>query len=248
MSIDRTMRRVDIDHVAIDLPIGSTDQALVDAIGGLNQDPEVTGVIVLMPLPERFEQGLVSELLSPLKDVDGVTVVNAGRLHLGLPCLAPSTPNGGIALLDHYRIDIEGAHAVVVGRSNVVGKPLGALLQRRNATVTMCHSKTRFLSELTRSADIIGLASGQPGFLTAEMVRPGATVLDFGINVIDGRITGDADFHSLLGRAGALTPVPGGTGPITSLMLARNTIAAGIAGLHNDLDSLPPFEHWHREG
>ncbi|MCA9860650.1 MAG: hypothetical protein KC438_13060, partial [Thermomicrobiales bacterium] len=146
--------------------------------------------------------------------------------------------------LAHYDIPMDGARAVVVGRSNVVGRPLAALLQRRNATVTVCHSGTRDLPAYTRNADIVALAIGKPGFLTPDDISPGTTVLDFGINVVGDRITGDAQFDSLLGVAGAITPVPGGTGPITALMLARNTIAAGIAGLHNDLDSIPPFAHW----
>ncbi len=246
-SIAKTMKRVEIEHRSLDLPPGSSDDELASALHELGQDTAVTGVLVLMPLPTHIDKGIVSELLDPLKDVDGVTVINAGRLHLGLPCLAPSTPNGGVALLDHYRIPIEGANAVVIGRSNVVGRPLAALLQRRNATVTVCHSGTRKLAASTRTADIVALAVGHPGFLTPDLIRPGATVLDFGINVADGRITGDADFEALCGVAGAITPVPGGTGPITALMLARNTIAAGIAGLHNDLDSIPPFESWQIE-
>ncbi|MEZ4532936.1 MAG: bifunctional 5,10-methylenetetrahydrofolate dehydrogenase/5,10-methenyltetrahydrofolate cyclohydrolase [Thermomicrobiales bacterium] len=243
-SISRTMKRVEIEHRPVDLPAGCRDADLERALQELSNDPEVTGVLVLMPLPARIDKGIVSEQLDPLKDVDGVTVINAGRLHLGLPCLAPSTPNGGLALLDHYGIPMNGARAVVIGRSNVVGRPLAALLQRRNATVTVCHSGTRDLVSYTREADIVALAIGSPGFLTPDLIRPGAAVLDFGINVIGDRITGDADFDALLGVAGAITPVPGGTGPITALMLARNTIAAGIAGLHNDLDSIPPFEHW----
>ena len=243
-SISKTMRRVDIEHRPIDLPAGFSDSDLESALSELSADPDVTGVLALMPLPSRIDKGIVSEQLNPLKDVDGVTVINAGRLHLGLPCLAPSTPNGGVALLDHYGIRLKGARAVVIGRSNVVGRPLAALMQHRNATVTVCHSATRDLASYTREADIVALAIGNPGFLTADLVRPGATVLDFGINVVDERIIGDADFNALLGVAGAITPVPGGTGPITALMLARNTIAAGIAGLHNDLDSIPPFERW----
>lgn len=242
------MRRVEIEHRPIDLAPGCGDAELAEALTQLSGDPDVTGVLVLMPLPGRLDKAMVSEQLSALKDVDGVTVVNAGRLHLGLPCLTPSTPSGGIALLDHYGIPIEGARAVVLGRSNVVGKPLAALLQRRNATVTVCHSGTRDVWEYTRAADIVALATGRPRFLTPEFIRPGATVLDFGINVVDGRIVGDADFETLQGVAGAVTPVPGGTGPITALMLARNTIAAGIAGLYNDLDSIPPFEHWQTSG
>jgi methylenetetrahydrofolate dehydrogenase (NADP+)/methenyltetrahydrofolate cyclohydrolase len=243
-SISKTMKRVEIEHRPIDLPVGSTDGDLEETLAELSSDSDVTGVLVLMPLPERIDKGIVSEQLNPLKDVDGVTVVNAGRLHLGLPCLAPSTPSGGIALLDHYGIPTSGAHAVVIGRSNVVGRPLAALLQRRNATVTVCHSGTRDLASYTREAEIVALAIGNAGFLRPDFIRPGATVLDFGINVIGERIIGDADFEALQGVAGAITPVPGGTGPITALMLARNTIAAGIAGLHNDLDSIPPFERW----
>jgi methylenetetrahydrofolate dehydrogenase (NADP+)/methenyltetrahydrofolate cyclohydrolase len=245
VSIAKTMKRVEIEHRPLDLPPGSTDADLSQSLLELGHDPEVTGVLVLMPLPARIDAGIVSELLDPHKDVDGVTVVNAGRLHLGLPCLAPSTPSGGVALLDHYQIPIERANVVVIGRSNVVGRPLAALLQRRNATVTVCHSNTRDLAAFTKNADIVALAIGRPGFLTPDLIRPGATVLDFGINVIGDRITGDSDFEALGGTAGAITPVPGGTGPITALMLARNTIAAGIAGLHNDLDSIPPFERWH---
>jgi methylenetetrahydrofolate dehydrogenase (NADP+)/methenyltetrahydrofolate cyclohydrolase len=246
-SIAKTMKRVDIEHRAIDLQPDAADDDLAEALQALGGDPDVTGVLVLMPLPFRLDKGVVSEQLDPLKDVDGVTVINAGRLHLGLPCLAPSTPNGGVALLDHYQVPIDGAEVVVIGRSNVVGRPLAALLQRRNATVTVCHSATRDLALHTRRADIVALAIGQPGFLTPDMIRPGSTVLDFGINVMPDRIVGDADFESLAGVAGAITPVPGGTGPITALMLARNTIAAGIAGLHNDLDSIPPFERWQAE-
>lgn len=243
-SIDRTMKRVDIEHRPIDLPGACDDAALANALRELGHDPEITGVLVLMPLPAHLDKGIVSEQLDPLKDVDGVTVINAGRLHLGLPCLAPSTPSGGVALLDFYEIPISGSRAVVIGRSNVVGRPLAALLQRRNATVTVCHSGTRDLEYFTRDADIVALAIGHPGFLTPDLIRPGATVLDFGINVVGDRITGDADFEALRGVAGAVTPVPGGTGPITALMLARNTIAAGFAALHNDLDSIPPFERW----
>lgn len=247
-SIARTMKRVDIEHRPVDLPIGCTNDDLTTVLHNLGCDQTVTGILVLMPLPARLDIGIVSEQLDPLKDVDGVTVINAGRLHLGLSCLAPSTPSGGVALLDFYEIPIAGANTVIVGRSNVVGRPLAALLQRRNATVTVCHSGTRDLEHYTRAADIVALAIGRPGFLTPHSIRPGATVLDFGINVIGDRITGDADFEALRGVAGAITPVPGGTGPITALMLARNTIAAGFAGLHKDLDSIPPFECWQADG
>jgi methylenetetrahydrofolate dehydrogenase (NADP+) / methenyltetrahydrofolate cyclohydrolase len=186
----------------------------------------------------RFSVEAVNEFLEPLKDVDGITPANAGRLNLGLPCLAPSTPQGGIALLDHYGIAMAGKHAVVIGRSNVVGRPLSALLLQRDATVTVCHSRTQNLRDLTLQADIVAVATGRPRWLGRELISPGATVLDFGINVLEEKITGDADFGDLVGHVGAITPVPGGTGPVTALILARNTVAAGYAQLGGTMESL----------
>ena len=235
-SIDRTMRKVGVEHLAHDLPATASAAALIRQLRELNADPSVTGVLVLMPLPEHLPITLVFEHLSPLKDVDGITPTNAGRLHLGLPSLCPSTPQGGIELLDHYGIPIEGKRAVVVGRSNVVGRPMAALLLQRHATVTICHRRTVDLAAIAREADIIAVAAGQPGLITPEFVRPGATVIDFGVNVDDGRVVGDAQFDALLSVAGAITPVPGGTGPVTALVLARNTVAAGFAALSGSLD------------
>lgn len=235
-SIDRTMTRVGVAHQPIDLPETVTPNAFVRELRSLSSDPEVTGILVLMPLPAQIPMTLVYEHLSPLKDVDGITPVNAGRLHLGLPSLRPSTPQGGIELLDHYGIPIEGKRAVVIGRSNVVGRPFAALLLQRNATVTICHRRTHDLPSIVREGDLIGIAAGQPRLVTADMVKPGAVVIDFGVNVVDDHIVGDADFEALLGHAGAITPVPGGTGPVTTLVLARNTIAAGFAALTGSLD------------
>lgn len=237
-SIERTLARVGIEHIGRSLSETAAPAEVVRNLHELSSDPEVTGILVLMPLPPHLPIEIVYEHLSPLKDVDGVTPVNAGRLHLGLPALLPSTPQGGIELLDHFDIPIAGRHAVVVGRSNVVGRPLAALLLKRNATVTVCHRATPDITSFTRKAEIVALAAGQPRFLTSEMISPGATILDFGINVVDDKITGDADFQDLLGVAGAITPVPGGTGPITSLMLARNVITAGFASLAGSLDHL----------
>jgi methylenetetrahydrofolate dehydrogenase (NADP+)/methenyltetrahydrofolate cyclohydrolase len=235
-SIDRTMSRVGIEHLPRVLAETATESELVRELHELRADPLVTGVLVLMPLPAHLPLSLVYEHLSPLKDVDGITPTNAGRLSLGLPSLRPSTPQGGLELLDHYGIDLEGARAVVIGRSNVVGRPFATLLTQRNATVTLCHRRTVDLAAEVRRADLIGVAAGSAGLVTAAMVKPGATVLDFGVNVVDGAIVGDADYHGLLGVAGAITPVPGGTGPVTALVLARNTVAAGFAALGGSLD------------
>jgi methylenetetrahydrofolate dehydrogenase (NADP+)/methenyltetrahydrofolate cyclohydrolase len=237
-SIERTMRRVEIEHRPYELPADTSPGRLVETIARLNADPEITGILVLMPLPPPLTPDLVLEHLSPLKDVDGITPTNAGRLHIGLPSLRPSTPAGGLEILDHYGLDPRGLDAVVVGRSNVVGRPLATMLTQRHATVTLCHRQTRHLADLTRRADLVALGAGHAGLLHGEMVKPGAIVLDFGVNVIDDRIVGDADADSVAAVAGYLTPVPGGTGPVTALALARNTIAAGFASLSGNLDDV----------
>lgn len=237
-SIERTLARVNISHRAINLPYEIDRTAFSDVITGLSREPTVTGVLVLMPLPFHLPQSLVYEHLSPLKDVDGITPVNAGRMHMGLPALRPSTPQGGIELLDHYGIEIEGRGAVVVGRSNVVGRPLASLLVQRHATVTICHRRTVDLPSLTMRADILCVAAGHAGLITGDMVKPGAVVLDFGVNAIDHGITGDVAFDDVSEVAGAITPVPGGTGPVTALVLARNTVAAGFASLSGSLDAV----------
>jgi methylenetetrahydrofolate dehydrogenase (NADP+)/methenyltetrahydrofolate cyclohydrolase len=236
-SIVRTFKRIGIAHHPINLPATTTEAELIEALVSLNNDETVTGVLTLMPLPGQLRPETVLEHLSPLKDVDGITPTNAGRLHMGLPSLRPSTPQGGLELLDHFGIELEGRDVTVVGRSNVVGRPLASLLMQRNATVTICHRHTRNLADHTLRAEIICLAAGSPRLLKAEMVTPGTIVIDFGVNVSDdGEMAGDADYESLLDIAGAITPVPGGTGPVTALALARNTVAAGFACLSGDLD------------
>lgn len=236
-SIERTFGRVEIDHARVELPVDTSEQAFLDTLRSLNADPQVTAILVLMPLPEHLDPHLVLENLSPLKDVDGITPTNAGRLHLGLPSLRPSTPAGGLALLDHYGVTLDGARITVVGRSNVVGRPLATMLSQRHATVTLCHSHTRDLAEETRRAEVVCVAAGHAGLIRGDMVSRGAVVLDFGVNVTeDGKLVGDADFDGLMGVASAITPVPGGTGPVTALTLARNTLAAGFATLGGNLD------------
>ncbi len=236
-SIDRTFKRVEIEHRHVELPATTSRDELVEAVERLNNTAEITGILVLMPLPHHLDPHLILEHLSPLKDVDGITPTNAGRLHLGLPSLRPSTPAGGLELLDHFGVDLEGTRVTVIGRSNVVGRPLATLLTQRHATVTLCHRRTADLASEVRRADVVCVAAGSAGLVTADMVSPGAIVLDFGVNVNDeGTIVGDADYEGLLGVAGAITPVPGGTGPVTALVLARNTLAAGFASLEGTLD------------
>ncbi len=238
-SIDRTFRKVEIEHQHLELPATTSNQELVAAVEHLNNTPDITGVLVLMPLPDHLDPHVILEHLSPIKDVDGITPTNAGRLHLGLPSLRPSTPAGGLELLDFFNVNLEGARVTVIGRSNVVGRPLATLLTQRHATVTLCHRRTvNLVSEVGR-ADVVCVAAGSAGLVTPNMVKPGAIVLDFGVNVTDdGAIVGDADFEGLLGVAGAITPVPGGTGPVTALVLARNTLAAGFAALQGSLDDV----------
>lgn len=238
-SIGRSVSRAGVAHRPIDLPADVAPARFVQTLSALNQDPGVHGVLLLMPLPAHIPVDLAIEHLSPMKDVDGITPTNAGRLHLGLHALRPSTPQGGIELLDHYELPIDGMRAVVVGRSNVVGKPLATLLTARNATVTVCHRHTGDLPALLACADIVAVAAGQPGLIRGDMLGPGAIVLDFGINVVGDRLVGDADADSVGDRAAAYTPVPGGTGPVTTMVLARNTVAAAFASLGVEIDALP---------
>ena len=238
-SIERNVSRAGVSHRGSTLPSSASPRILVDEIQRLNADPTIHGVLLLLPLPAHLPLELAIEHLSPMKDVDGITPLNAGRLHLGLPSLRPSTPQGGIELLDHYGVEIAGMRTVVVGRSNVVGKPLAALLTTRDATVTLCHRQTADLPDLLRQADLVALAAGSPGIVHGEHLRSGAVVLDFGINVEGGAIVGDAEATSVITRARAYTPVPGGTGPVTTMVLARNTIAAAFASLGVEVESDP---------
>lgn len=211
------------ERVALD---PDTDEGTVRAsILELNHRPQIAGVLVQMPLPGHLPQTIVGEALDPYKDVDGITPANAGNLSLGLPGLFPSTPLGGVALLKHYAIPLAGKHAVVVGRSNVVGKPLAQLLLREDATVTIAHSRTIDLADVTRRADILAVAIGRIGFITPEMVKPGLVVVDFGTTFTADGLRGDVA-PEVAAVAAAFTPVPGGTGPVTNAILLRNTLRA----------------------
>jgi methylenetetrahydrofolate dehydrogenase (NADP+)/methenyltetrahydrofolate cyclohydrolase len=218
-----------IDHVDVTLPVSASTNRVVDELLRLNDDPAIHGILVLLPLPHHIDALVVISSVAPDKDVDGISPQSVGRLHLGLPALHPSTPQAGLEILDHYQIPIAGKRATVIGRGNVVGKPMAALLTARDATVTLCHSRTVPLADATREADIVVLAAGFPDLLTGDMIRPGATVIDFGVNVAAGKVFGDADAPSVIEVAGAYTPVPGGTTPVTTMVLARNTVTAAYA-------------------
>ncbi|MGH7876653.1 MAG: bifunctional 5,10-methylenetetrahydrofolate dehydrogenase/5,10-methenyltetrahydrofolate cyclohydrolase [Candidatus Dormibacteraceae bacterium] len=200
-------------------------EELMRLVDRLNQDPAVSGIIVQQPLPAHIGVDLAVTAVDPAKDVDGFHPVNAGRLLLGQPGLVPCTPAGVMRLLDAYGIEPSGRRAVVLGRSNIVGKPIALLLLRRNATVTVCHSKTADLADICREADILVAAIGKPGFVKPEMVKPGAVVIDVGITPVDGRLRGDVD-PAVTAVAGYMTPVPGGVGPMTRAMLLLNTLEA----------------------
>lgn len=200
---------------------------LIAAIGRLNADPAVHGILVQLPLPPGLDATRVTQAVAPEKDVDGFGWPNLGALVGGSPVFAPCTPLAVMRLLEHAGAPIEGQHAVVVGRSVIVGKPLALLLIARGATVTVCHTRTRELAAFTLSADLLIAAAGRAGLIRGEMVKPGAVVIDVGITrLADGRLAGDVDFASVRERASALTPVPGGVGPVTIAMLIANTVRA----------------------
>lgn len=210
----------------IELPESASRAMLQAEISRLNVLHEIAGIIVQMPLPDRMGMDTIIDVLDPQKDVDGIHPVNIGRLTLGLDCFVPATPAGGMAILDHYGIPLEGRNALVIGRSGVVGRPLSQLMLARNATVTIAHSRTRNLPELIASADVVATAIGKPGFVRGASLREGTVVLDFGASDVDGKMTGDVNPEGAMGRVAAITPVPGGTGPVTNAMLLKNTIKA----------------------
>jgi methylenetetrahydrofolate dehydrogenase (NADP+)/methenyltetrahydrofolate cyclohydrolase len=236
-AIARAMAGCGIEHIDVVLPVAAPTSRVVATIRRLNRQEDVHGILVLMPLPTHIDALEVMSTIAPEKDVDGIAPASVGRLHLGLPALHPSTPQAGIELLDYYQIPIAGKEAVVVGRGNVVGKPMAALLTRRDATVTICHTRTASLVNETRRGEIVVLAAGSPGLLTGAMIQPGATVIDFGVNVIEGKVVGDADGSSIAAIAGAYTPVPGGTTPVTTMALARNTVTAAFALAFTDSEN-----------
>ena len=218
-------KKAGIRSTVIRLDEDCTQQALEDVVLSLNQDVSVHGILVQLPLPGHLDESRVLELIDPDKDVDGFHAMNSGRLMNGQPRFVPCTPLGVIKLLEAYNIPIAGKHAVIIGRSNIVGKPMAMLLLAKDATVTICHSKTQNLPDIARQADILVAAVGRPGFVTVDMVKPGATVIDVGINRVDGQIVGDVA-PEVAEIAGYLTPVPGGVGQMTIAMLLANTLDA----------------------
>lgn len=215
-----------IDSELIKLEEDITNEELLELIDKLNHDISVHGIIVQLPLPKHLDEQKVINAVSDLKDVDGFGIINKGRLFSGLPALASATPSGIMKLFKEYDIDLTGKHAVVIGRSNIVGKPMSMLLLNANATVTITHSKTKNLSEITKNADIIIAAVGKAKFVTSDMVKDGAILVDVGINRIDDKIYGDIDFENVKEKASYITPVPGGVGPLTIVSLLENTLLA----------------------
>jgi methylenetetrahydrofolate dehydrogenase (NADP+)/methenyltetrahydrofolate cyclohydrolase len=210
------------------LPADTSEEALLALIAEINADDAVDGLLVQLPVPDHLDENTVIEAISPAKDIDGLHPMNAGRLALGRPALVPGTPMGVMRMLEEYEIETSGANAVVVGRSNIVGKPMAQLLLRAHATVTICHSRTRDLAAHTLEADILVAAVGKLHVIEADMVKPGAAVIDVGMNRTDDGLFGDVD-PAAADRAGFLTPVPGGVGPMTIAMVLKNTVAAARA-------------------
>jgi methylenetetrahydrofolate dehydrogenase (NADP+)/methenyltetrahydrofolate cyclohydrolase len=208
------------------LPADSSQEELLKLIDVLNCDASVNGILCQLPLPEGLDEKAVMESISPEKDVDCFHSINVGKAMTGEYSFLPCTPAGVIEMLDHYNIDIAGKTCVVVGRSNIVGKPLSLMLLNRNGTVTTAHSKTKNLAEVCKSADILCVAVGKPKFITENMVKEDAVVIDIGINRVDGKLCGDVDFENVSKKASYITPVPGGVGPCTIAMLMQNTITA----------------------
>ncbi len=223
----RTCEELGMHTVGHHLPATTSQDELLGLVHRLNDDPAIHGILVQLPLPKPLRSEPVLNAMSPHKDVDGLHPFNMGKLLMGEPRFVPCTPAGILAMLDYYKLPIEGKTAVVVGRSNLVGKPAALLLMHRHATVTVCHSKTPDLARVCRRAEILVAAMGKARFITGEMVKDGAVVIDVGINRLpDGRLVGDVDFEAVAPKASWITPVPGGVGPMTIAMLMQNTLLA----------------------
>ncbi len=232
---ERACERLGIYSSDNRLPSDTSEQDLLNLISQLNADPQIHGILVQLPLPKHIDSGRVIAAIDPAKDVDGFHPVSMGNMLLGLPGFIPCTPHGVLVMLEKTGVKTEGAEVVVLGRSNIVGKPLAALLSQKrpngNATVTVCHTRTQNLGEHTRRADILIAAAGSPGMVTGDMIKPGAVVIDVGVNRVDApdtskgyRLQGDVMYEEALEVAGAITPVPGGVGPMTITMLLFNTV------------------------
>tara|TARA_B110000438_G_scaffold48801_2_gene49220 strand:- start:68 stop:910 length:843 start_codon:yes stop_codon:yes gene_type:complete len=223
---NKTCKNIGFQSFEHILSENTSEDKLLNLINELNNDDQVNGILVQLPLPSHISSKKILVSINPQKDVDGFHLENVGRLVTGNALFKPCTPAGIIKLLDEYKIEIEGKNAVIIGRSNIVGKPVSFLLLERNATVTICHSRTKDLPSITRSADILIAAIGKPNFVSLDMVKNNAVVIDVGINRLDGKLVGDVDFASVSKQASLITPVPGGVGPMTIAMLMENTLQA----------------------
>ena len=210
----------------INMPEETTQEQLEAAIEQLNNDSAIHGILVQLPLPKHLDENAALAKILPEKDVDGFHLINAGHMLTGTPGVVACTPKGALYMIKSTGVDLNGKEAVVIGRSNIVGRPMAMLLLQQNCTVTMCHSRTKNLAEHTRRADVLVAAVGKAGFVTADMVKPGAIVIDVGINRVDGKVKGDVDFDAVKEVAGYITPVPGGVGKMTITMLLMNTVEA----------------------
>ena len=220
----KACNRVGMDAEVIMLDINTTEHALISLIEKMNVDDAIDGILIQLPLPKHMNEIYVLNHVSPNKDVDGLHTINGGKLFTKQDGIVPATPLGVMMMLDHYQVNLEGKHAVVIGRSNLVGMPLSKLLLDKNATVTILHSKTKDMKKYTLDADILLVAIGKPKFVTKDMVKPGAVVVDVGINRVDGVLVGDVDFEGVSEVASLITPVPGGVGPMTISALLFNVI------------------------
>ncbi|WP_214747611.1 MULTISPECIES: bifunctional methylenetetrahydrofolate dehydrogenase/methenyltetrahydrofolate cyclohydrolase FolD [unclassified Exiguobacterium] len=223
---EKAAKEIGMDSELIRLPAETTESELLHLIERLNVDASVHGILVQLPLPDHIDESKVIFAISPEKDVDGFHPVSVGKMMIGEPTFLPCTPNGILHLVKEMNVPIAGQHVVVVGRSQIVGKPVGMLFLNESATVSFCHSKTKDLGAMTRQADILIVAVGVPKLITADMVKPGAVVIDVGVNRVDGKLVGDVEFDTVQDVASMITPVPGGVGPMTITMLLHNTIEA----------------------
>ncbi|WP_394217803.1 bifunctional methylenetetrahydrofolate dehydrogenase/methenyltetrahydrofolate cyclohydrolase FolD [Halobacillus trueperi] len=228
----RASEKIGMDSDLIELPVETSERELLDLIEKLNQDPTVHGILVQLPVPDHISDQKIIEAIHPDKDVDGFHPANVGKMMTGQDTFFPCTPYGILVMLKRADITLEGKHVVIIGRSNLVGKPVGQLLLNENATVTHCHSRTKDLQSHTKQADILIVAAGKPSLISGEDIKEGAVVIDVGVNRVDGKLTGDVDFDSAKEVASHITPVPKGVGPMTITMLLHNTIKAAKR-IHN---------------
>ena len=223
---EKMCKKLGMNSFVYRLPEDTSEKELLDLIEKLNNDSDVDGILLQHPVPSQIDEMKAFCAISPMKDVDGFNIVNRGKLAVGEDAFVACTPLGVVEMIRHEGITIKGKHCVIIGRSNIVGKPLYELMLRENATVTVCHSKTVNLKEICKTADILVAAIGKPKFVTEDMVKDGAVVIDVGINRIDGKLIGDVDFDNVSKKASYITPVPGGVGPMTIAMLMKNVMKA----------------------